>query len=246
MRKTTTSVGTGAAAGFAALTLVYLLALLTTMARGLPFPPPAPYSTIFHLVNLLVPIMAVPLWVAMHLAAPPAKQALTLTSLLFVTLCALLVPTNRFVALTMVAQSEDLGRTAGLEWFQPYGWPSLMFSFELLGWGVFFSLACLFQALAFRSPDPTPRPSTDRPLRSHGTRPARLEQMIAVTFTITGLVGLIGGAGGLLIGSTDLMGLVAPVAWGLGPVTAAVLVLVWLRRGDLSRSSDRPLEQQAA
>ncbi|MFI9557383.1 hypothetical protein [Nonomuraea endophytica] len=215
MRKRT-SLGVWAGAGFAALALVYLVVLVVMMARGLPFPPQEPFSTTFHVIMMLAVLVMVPLWCAIHLATPADRQVFTLISLAFIVMHAVVVCANRFLALTMVRQSPGLGRTAGLEWFQPYGWPSLTFAFEILGWGVFFSLACLFLAPAFRV---------------HG-----LERRIATTFATMGVLSL-GGAVGLLVNSTALMGAIAPLAWGLGPAVAAVLVMIWLRAQPHYRSA---------
>ncbi|GIH00246.1 hypothetical protein Pma05_68180 [Plantactinospora mayteni] len=197
-----------AGGGFAALVLAYLAALTVMMVRGLPFPPQEPFLTTFHVIMMVVVLVMVPLWCAIHLAAPADRQVFTFISLTFIVMLAVVVCANRFVALTLVRQSPGLGQTAGLEWFQPYGWPSLMFAFEILGWGVFFSLACLFLTPAFRG---------------HG-----LERGIAVTLAVTGVLSL-GGALGLLVNSTAIMGAIAPLAWGLGPAIAAVLVMIWLR-----------------
>jgi hypothetical protein len=157
---------------------------------------------------LLSVLAMVPLWCGIHLAAPPAKRIFTLTSLVFLVMLILPVVINRFVALTLVRQSPGLGRSDGLEWFQPYGWPSLMFAFENLGWGIFFSLACLFLIPVFRT----------------GT----LERWISGTFAVIGVLSP-GAAIGLYLNSTDLMGMVAPVAWGAGPIVVFGLVALWLR-----------------
>ncbi|WP_219511413.1 hypothetical protein [Nonomuraea ceibae] len=198
------SVGIWAGGGFVALLVAYMAALAVMTARGLPFPPHEPFLTTFHVIMLLAGLTMVPLWAAIHLAAPADRQVYTLISLTFVVLCAVCTCANRFVALTMVRQSPGLGRTAGLDWFQPYGWPSLTFTLELLGWGVFFSLACLFMAPAFQG------------------------RGIGAIFTVTGVFSL-GGALGLFLDSTAIMGAVAPVAWGIGPAAAVVLVMIRLR-----------------
>ncbi|MFI0424526.1 hypothetical protein [Spongiactinospora sp. 9N601] len=207
-RTSVASVGMWAGGGFVALLLVYMAALAVMTAQGAPFPPQEPFTTAFHAIMMLAGLAIVPLWCAIHLATPPDRQVFTLVALAFAVMCAVFTCANRFVALTMVRQSPALGQTAGLEWFQPYGWPSLMFAFELLGWGVFFSLACLFLIPAFRG---------------HG-----LDRGIAMAFAITGVLSL-GGALGLLVDSTRLMGAIAPVAWGLGPGVAVVLFMLRLR-----------------
>ncbi|MFB4278548.1 hypothetical protein ACBJ59_24885 [Nonomuraea sp. MTCD27] len=206
--RTTKAVGMWAGGGFTALALLYLVVLSVMMVRELPFPPQEPFTTTFHAIMILAALILVPLWSAVHLATPADRQVFTLISLAFVVMNAVVVCANRFVALTMVRQSPGLGRTAGLEWFQPYGWPSVMYAFEILGWGVFFSLACLFLAPAFHAPG--------------------LERGIAATLATMGILSL-GGALGLFVGSTALLGVIAPLAWGLGPAAATVLIMFWLR-----------------
>jgi hypothetical protein len=83
-----------------------------------------------------------------------------------------------------------------------------MFAFENLGWGVFFSLACLFLVPVFRT--------------------GKLEHWIAGTFAVIGALSPV-AAVGLYLNSTNLMGLVAPVAWGVDPIVASGLVALRLR-----------------
>ncbi|MGW0516346.1 hypothetical protein [Crossiella sp. NPDC003009] len=207
-RTATGFVGQWAGIGVALLGAVYLVVLTGMMLAGIPFPPPEPYATVFHVLLLLTVLVMVPLWCGIHLATPPAKRIFTLTSLVFLAMLVLPVAINRFVALTLVRQSPGLGRGDGLEWFQPYAWPSLMFAFENLGWGVFFSLACLFLVPVFRT--------------------GKLAHWIAGTFAVIGTLSP-AAAIGLYLNSTDLMGMVAPVAWGAGPIVASGLVALRLR-----------------
>ncbi|WP_405062633.1 hypothetical protein OG474_13650 [Kribbella sp. NBC_01505] len=192
----------------AMLSLIYLGMLSSMMVAGLPFPPAEPYTTGFHVLILATVLAMVPLWCAIHLAAPPDRRIFTLTSLVFVAMLVLLVTINRFVALTLVRQSPGLGRTEGLDWFQPYGWPSLMFTFESLGWGIFFSLACLFLVPVFRT--------------------GKLARWIGGSFLVVGVLSP-AAAIGLYLNSIELMGLVAPVAWGVGLILATALVARWFK-----------------
>jgi hypothetical protein len=200
------SLGVWSSGLFVALTVVYLVLLSSMMLRGLPFPPSGGYVNVFHVLVLLAPAVAIPLWCAVHLAAPPGKQAFTLASLAFVVMWAIVVIINRFVALTMVRHGAG---TPGLEWFTPYGSPSLMFTFEMLGWGLFFSIACLLMVPVFTA--------------------GRRERFIAGAFGVTGVFSL-GAAVGFAVDSVDVIGLVAPIAWGAGPLVWAVLLIAWLRR----------------
>ncbi|MDF5753288.1 hypothetical protein [Spongiactinospora sp. TRM90649] len=51
---------------------------------------------------------------------------------------------------------------------------------------------------------------------------------LAAAFAVTGVAGLVALAG-FAIDSPELMGTVAPVAWGLAPITAGALLPRWLR-----------------
>lgn len=207
-RTATNSVGMWASASYAVLAVGYMAVLVPLLLAGTPFPPPEPYLTVLHLLTLLGPALAVPLWCAVHLAAPAEKKVFTLASLAFVVMLAVVVMINRFVALTLVRQGADPGATGMLDWLQPYGWPSLMLAFEILGWGLFFSLACLFLIPVFLV--------------------GRLERAIATALGVTGALSLVSVVA-LAVDSLEVMGVVAPLAWGLGPLVATVLLGIRFR-----------------
>jgi uncharacterized membrane protein YgdD (TMEM256/DUF423 family) len=199
--------GTSMSIAFATISGIYLVALVVMMLLGHTDPAVEPYATLFHLLNLVAPLVAIPIWCGIYLAAPTKKKVYSLTSLAFAVMWAIVVVINRFVALTMVRQSANAGRTDGLEWFLPYGWPSFTRAIEMLGWGVFFALACLFLVPVFTT--------------------GRLERAIAGVFAITGVLSFVGGTVAVAVDSTTLMGLVAPIGWGLGPIAGAVLLAAW-------------------
>lgn len=208
VRTATNSVGMWASIGYAVFAVGYVAVLVPLLLAGTSFPPPEPYLTVLHLLTLLGPVLAVPLWCAIHLSAPAEKKVFTLASLAFVVMLAVVVMINRFVALTVVRQGAGLDTAGGLDLLQPYGWPSLMLAFEILGWGVFFSLACLFLIPVFLV--------------------GRLERAIAAALGITGALSLVSVAA-LGFDSLEVMGVVAPLAWGLGPLVATGLLGIRFR-----------------
>lgn len=191
--------GVWACAAFAAVIVIYMVLLGEMMVAGLPFPPTGARAATFHVVLLLSAVIAVPMWCSIHLAASRQMQAFTLPALAFMVMHALLVAVNRFVGLTLAHRSPEL------EWFAPYGMSSITFTFEMLGFGLFFGLACLALVPAF------------------GHKPA-----IAVAFAVTGGLSLVGGIG-FAFGSVEVLGIVAPIGWGVAPTVAACLLAVHLR-----------------
>ncbi len=189
------TVGTWACVAFAAVVVIYMVLLGEMMVAELPFPPTGARATAFHVVLLLSAVVAVPMWCSIHLAAAERLQVFTLPALAFLVMHALLVAVNRFVGLTLANRSSE---------FVPYGMSSLTFTLEMLGFGLFFGLACLALVPAF------------------GHRPA-----IALAFAVSGGLSLVGGVG-FALGSVEVLGMVAPVGWGVAPVAAAVLVAVHL------------------
>jgi hypothetical protein len=131
------------------LAVAYLAAVAAMFITG-TIPPAEPYVSIVSVVSLASAPLFVFLWVILHNTAPSETRIFTQTSLAMVVIFATLTSINRYVALTVVRQSMDMGITDGLNWFMPYGWPSIMAAMEVLAWGFFLGLAFLFLAPIFR------------------------------------------------------------------------------------------------
>jgi hypothetical protein len=130
------------------LGLVYFGLVLTALASG-NFPPAGRLQTLLNVGILLSMPAMVLLWATIHQVTPAGKRAFSLGSLVFVAILSTLTSINRYNALTVVPQATAMGVSEGLEWFLPYGWPSIMFAMEVLAWGGYFGLACLCLAPAF-------------------------------------------------------------------------------------------------
>ena len=193
----------------AALTAVYIGLLGFLMLTGDTLPPDEPLQTILHILILLCLPVFVFLCVLIHDSAPMDRKIFSLASVAFIAIFAALVAVNRFVALTVEPQGLALGKTAGLAWFMPYEWPSVMLAIEMLGWGFFFGLAWLSAATVFQE--------------------GALEKTIFWTLVITALLNLASSVA-LVINQFNWIGLVAPLAWGLGPIAAFILIAIWFHR----------------
>jgi hypothetical protein len=130
------------------LGLVYFGLVIASLGSGTLLPTGL-IATLLHVGVLLTAAVMVLLWAIIHHVTPAEKQAFSLGSLVFIAIFATLTSINRYNALTVVPQAAAMGGREGLDWFQPYGWPSIMFAMEVLAWGGYFGLACLCLAPAF-------------------------------------------------------------------------------------------------
>lgn len=188
------------------LAVAYLSAVATMFITG-SIPPKEPYISIVSVVSLASAPLFVFLWAILHDTTPSEKRIFTRTSLALIVIFATLTSINRYVALTVVRQSMDMGVTDGLNWFMPYGWPSIMAAMEVLAWGFFLGLAFLFLAPAFRN--------------------GRLELAIFWTLIVSGIFAQIGVFGQVI--NSVMLNLIGVVAWGPGLVVLFTLLAYWFR-----------------
>lgn len=188
------------------LTVAYLAAITGMFMSG-AIPPAEPYISIISLVSLAsVPVFLF-LWVILHNTASLEHKVFTLTSLALIIIFATLTSINRYVALTVVRQSIDMDITEGLNWFMPYGWPSIMAAIEVLAWGLFLGLSFLFLAPAFRN--------------------GGLETAIFWTLIISGFFSLIAVLGQVV--NSALVNMLGIIAWGPGLMLLFTLLTIWFK-----------------
>jgi hypothetical protein len=101
-----------------------------------------------------------------------------------------------------------MGVTDGLNWFMPYGWPSIMAAMEVLAWGFFLGLAFLFLAPVFRN--------------------GRLELAIFWILIISGVFSLIAMIGQMV--NSVLLNMLGIVAWGPGLILIFSLLALWFKK----------------
>lgn len=193
------------------LAVAYLVAIGGMFTSG-NIPPEEPYISTISIVSLISAPLFVFLWAILHHEMAPEGRVFTRTSFGLVVIFAALTSINRYVAMTVVRQSLDMGITEGLEWFMPYGWPSIMAAIEVLAWGFFLGLALLFLAPAFRT--------------------GRLERAIFWTLILSGALSLVAVLGQIL--NSIPLNLLGVVAWGPGLILLFALLASWFQ------SSKRP------
>jgi len=203
MSKLTLQIGVWTSVFLTILGTAYLVILsgfssMDALTNMEPTSPVALWSGIVTLfsANGLVVLMA-----CIALYAAPEKKVFGLIGLAFTVLFAAVVSINRFAQLTVIRQSFLLSDAAGLDRFLPYGSRSVFFSLEMLGWGVFLSLAAFSVA----------------PLFTHG----RLERWIAGMFLTYGVLGTTSVLGYAFSSPIVMIGF---LAWG--PVLGAAVVLL--------------------
>lgn len=189
------------------LAVAYLAAVAAMFITG-TIPPAEPYISIVSVVSLASAPLFVFLWAILHNnTAPSETRIFTQTSLALIVIFATLTSINRYVALTVVRQSMDMGITDGLNWFMPYGWPSIMAAMEVLAWGFFLGLAFLFLAPTFRK--------------------GRLELAIFWTLIISGILALVAVLGQVM--NSVVLNMLGIIAWGPGLIVLFSLLASWFR-----------------
>jgi hypothetical protein len=190
------------------LALVYLLALLGNWMAVGSLQLIEPFQSVISMVILLSCPLLVFVIAALHGALQGSRQTLSLLALCLVVIFAALGGVNRYISLTVVPQSVAAGKTAGLEWFMPYGWPSVTSALEMLAWGFFLGMAFLVMAPLFRSD--------------------KLDSAIYWTCIINGLLCFMALLGQVLnVPALLSMGL---LAWGPGLALFLILMAVWFRK----------------
>jgi hypothetical protein len=195
------------------LGLAYLALITLMMLSGSGFPPIEPYLTMVNVLIIITAIWMVFFWVIINQAVPEERKVFSQASFALIVIFAALTCINRYVALTVVRQSLSAGNTDGLQWFLPYGWPSIMLAIEFLAWGFFFGLACLCLAPVFMQ--------------------GRLERAIFWTLIATGILSLMAVLG-QVIGRNTLsfspFTFAGVLGWGPGLTVTSGLITIWFRK----------------
>ena len=198
------------------LGLAYLGLIAAMILTGSGFPPIEPFQTLLNILVMITAAWMVFFWVILNQAAPLERKLFSQASLALIVIFATLTSTNRYIGLTVVRQSITAGNTNGLEWFLPYGWPSITLAMEFLAWGIFFGLACICLAPVFLK--------------------GSLEHAIFWTLMITGFLSLMAAIGQIL-GSNgltfNLFTFAGVLGWGPGLTTAAALIVIWFRKANI-------------
>jgi hypothetical protein len=197
----------------AAATVILVVAYAVTLAVGLltlespQQPIGGPLFTILEvLIMLMMPAM-VALMVAVHAWAPMDAKALTLTSLVFMSLLAGVTFIVHFCILTLSHQPEFRAQS-WLPLVLSFEWPSVTYALDILGWDVFFPLSMLFAALVFQG--------------------SRLATWIRVLMIASGVLSL-AGLSGVVAGDMQLRNIGVVGYVGVFLVVAALLAVLFYR-----------------
>lgn len=194
----------------AVLCVVYLVILVGHFATlGFSFPPTQSVQTVGGLVTILSALAILVIFAVIAQLSPKEKRVLGTVGLSFAILFVAMVSINRFVQLTVIRQSSPAEQGSDLARFLPYSTESVMFALEILGWGLFLSLACLFVAPLFSDP--------------------RLHRVIRWLFVLFGIFSLMSVVG--FATATPLTAL-AFVAWGPILLVLSVSLAILFRRGE--------------
>jgi len=188
------------------LAAIYLAAVAAMLISG-TIPPAEPYISIVSIVSLASVPIFVFLWAILHNVSAPEKKVFTQTSLALIVIFATLTSINRYVAMTVVRQSIAMGIMDGLNWFMPYGWPSIMAAMEVLAWGFFLGLAFLFLAPVFHT--------------------GKLELAIFWTLILSGIFSLIAVLGQVM--NSVALNILGIIAWGPGLLVLFTLLSFWFK-----------------
>ena len=204
----TCQIGFWSSVFLAVLGVIYIFILIVAFLSD-DFPPPPPFVQLAGgiITFLTVPALVI-LFTAIRFVNGDENRILGSLGTSFIILFAVPVSINRFVQLTLIQPSlpnvpVDLMR------FLPYDPGSVMFALEMLGWGVFSSLAAVCVAPLFSS--------------------SRLNLSIRWLFTLYAIFSFMGVVGIL---TNTLISAGAYIAWGPILLALSILLAVYFRNFD--------------
>jgi hypothetical protein len=199
-----------AAAAVFALNLAYVVVLtLGFLSLASPEEPIGdPWFRVLELLILALMPFMLALTVAIHAAAPAGTRALSLLSVIFMSLTTALTMSVHFSILTLSLTPAFAAEPWAVRLLS-FQWPSLAYAIDILAWDLFFALSVLCAAPAFG-----------------GGGDARLIRGLLILSGVLALAGLSGVvAGDMGLRNIGILGYA-----GVFPVAAALLVR-WFRRG---------------
>jgi hypothetical protein len=178
--------------------------------RSLPTPQQPirdPYFSILEILIILLAPLMVALIGAVHAWAPMDAKASTLLAVVFAGLLAGVTCSVHAVIL-LVGRHAASSEVAGMPLFFSFAWPSVPYALDILAWDVFFALAVLCAAPAFK-----------------GGGLAGLIRALLVTSGMLALAGLSGvAAGDMRLRGIGIVGYV-----GVFPVAVGLMALLFRR-----------------
>lgn len=198
---------------------VYLALLVGFFAiEGFRFPPTPFVQLVGGMVTILTAPTILIIFAAILHLAPPAKRILGTLGVCFSALFVMAVSINRFTQLTVVRLAPAGPASADLARFLPYASDSVLFAMEILGWGLFLSLAMLSVAPLFRC-----------------SRLQSAVRWLQVTFAVFSLISVVGFATATPLTAAGF------IAWGPVLFALAVVLAIFFQRGETLLSAEAVL-----
>lgn len=140
-------IGMVAGVAVAFLSIVYAIALgiglLTLPSPDQPIQ--NPWFTVMEVLILLIAPAMVVFTVGLHSWALADRKSLSLLSVIFMSMCALVTSCVQFAVLTLSREPTFKGDTWSTLVFA-FQWPSVVYAMDILAWDIFFPLAALCAA----------------------------------------------------------------------------------------------------
>jgi hypothetical protein len=184
------------------LGVIYFVVILILFITGKNTIPPSEPVQLFGAIEtiLMAPLLII-IFTSIHYIISEDKKILSHLGIIFCSIFAVMVSINRFVQLIVVRLSVIAGDIKGLERFYPYEPGSAMFALEMVGWGIFLSIALFLIAFVFSSKG--------------------LQKYIRISFFSYAILGILGSIGLTINSPISAIGF---VAWGfILPVSGALL-----------------------
>lgn len=187
---------------------VYFIIIGSLFATGNNTMPPSENNQLFGaIVTIIMAPLLIIMITAIHYVTAQDKKILSHLGIIFCIIFATFVSINRFVQLVVVRLSVKAGDLEGLKRFYPYEQDSAMFTLELIGWGIFLSLALLFIAFVFSS--------------------GRLQRSIQIFLFLYAIIGITGSVALILNSPVAVIGF---AAWGLIlPISTGLLSVFFFK-----------------
>ena len=190
------------------LGVIYFIVILILFITGKNTIPPSTPIQLFGAIEtiLMAPFLII-IFTSIHYIVSEDKKILSHLGIVFCSIFAVMVSINRFVQLIVVRLSSIAGDLEGLKRFYPYQPDSAMFALEMVGWGVFLSIALFLVAFVFSF--------------------TGVQRYIRISFFLYAVLGIIGSIG-LIAGSP--ISAIGFVAWGFVLPVATALLSVFFRK----------------
>lgn len=174
------------------LGVIYFIVILILFITGNNTIPPSEPIQLFGAIETIImaPLLII-IITSIHYIVAADKKILSHLAIVFCSIFAVMVSINRFVQLIVVRLSAMAGDIEGLKRFYPYEPGSAMFALEMVGWGIFLSIALLFIAFVFSSKG--------------------LQKYIRISFFSYAILGITGSIGLTINSPVSAIGF---VAWG--------------------------------